>query len=126
MVVNAERQALEDFLESLHAADDGSTCFVVEGKRDVLALVDEGVSCVREIDTSVYLFCERIAKEYERVVILTDLDSEGKKLHAMMKECFSHMGIFVDEKPRELLFKTGLRQVEGLGRYKKRLMGKHD
>jgi 5S rRNA maturation endonuclease (ribonuclease M5) len=110
-------EALETFLEALHESDDGETVFIVEGKRDVAALKGAGVRSVMEIDTNLYLFCERVAKKWKKACILTDLDAEGKRLYGKVKGYLVRNGVRIDEKPRELLFKTELRQVEGLGRH---------
>lgn len=111
---------LEEFLETLEEADDGETCFVVEGRRDVAALEDVGVSNVKEVDTNLYLFSERVAKHYEKAVILTDLDAEGKRLYGKLRAYLSRHGVLIDDKPRDALWRTQLRQVEGLAGYRSR------
>lgn len=107
-------ESLEAFLEALRKADDGRTLFIVEGKRDVAALKEQGVRNVAETDTNLYLFCERVAKKWKRACVLTDLDAEGKRLHGKIRGHLTQMGVHVVDEPREALFKTTLRQVEGL------------
>ncbi len=50
-------------------------------------------------------------------MILTDLDSEGKKLYGKLKKQLSNFGIKIDNELRDLLFKTKLRQIEGMKNY---------
>ncbi|MBW2982944.1 hypothetical protein KY327_01420 [Candidatus Woesearchaeota archaeon] len=108
---------LSGFLDALDVADDGETCFVVEGLRDVAALEDVGVANVEEVDTNLYLFSERVARRYRKAVILTDLDAEGKRLYGKLRAYLSQHGVRLDDKPRDALWRTQLRQVEGLGGY---------
>jgi 5S rRNA maturation endonuclease (ribonuclease M5) len=111
----AGEEALEEFLSYMESLSD--VCVIVEGINDVRALKDIGVGVVEPIRGELSLFAERIASTHKRVVILTDLDSEGKKLYSALKKCFERLGVRVDDRPRELLFYTQLRQVEGLTRY---------
>ncbi|MFP4523736.1 MAG: hypothetical protein ACLFO2_00265 [Candidatus Woesearchaeota archaeon] len=111
------QHSLSEFLDALEEFDDGDTCFVVEGRRDVAALKDVGVANVEEVDTNLYLFSERVAGRYGKAVILTDLDAEGKRLYGKLRAYLSQHGVKVEDKPRDALWQTELRQVEGLGRY---------
>ncbi|MBD3209104.1 hypothetical protein GF367_01640 [Candidatus Woesearchaeota archaeon] len=111
-------EPLRAFLDALHAADDGKTCFIVEGKRDVAALGEQGIRHVRELDNNLYLFAERVAGSFGKAVVLTDGDAAGKQLYGKLRGYLIRNGVKVNDAPRELLFLTGLRQVEGLGTYR--------
>lgn len=91
---------------------------IVEGKRDREAL--EYIGRENNIFTiaqqPLYKVMEAItAKE---IIVLTDLDAEGKKLFAKINRYCQQHSIKVDNKPREFLFKhTTLTQIEGLPHY---------
>ena len=56
----------------------------------------------------------------KKVLILTDLDKKGKQIYGRLKKDLNKRGVLVDDKLRNLLFKTDLRQIEGLKRYVER------
>ena len=107
-------ESLQTFVDALHKADDGKTLLIVEGKNDVKALQQARIDAVKELDTQLYLFCENVAARWKRAVLLTDLDAEGKRLYGKLKGYLTRMGVFIDEGPRDALWNTDLRQVEGL------------
>ena len=90
---------------------------IVEGVKDKRALVDFGIKRVKTLSRrALYKVVEEV-KDKE-VVLLVDLDREGKKLYAKLKDNFSQRGVKIDDKLRNFLFKeTKLRQIEGLKRY---------
>ncbi|MBW2970201.1 toprim domain-containing protein [Candidatus Woesearchaeota archaeon] len=90
---------------------------IVEGIKDVRALNALGITNVMSLKKPLFAVVEEVASKAKEVVILTDLDEEGKKLY---HELFVHLqkhGVKVDNRLREFLFKTELRQVEGLLSY---------
>ena len=104
---------------------------MLEKKKDMLTIV-EGTWDRKALETfgfSNVIMCERLAlfevvetvEKGARVQILTDLDAEGKKLYARLRSDFKQRGVFVDDELRELLFRTQLRQIEGLPGYLNRL-----
>lgn len=109
----------DDILDMLEQKKDVLT--VVEGTWDRKALEAFGFSTI--------IMCERLAlykvveivEKGSRVQILTDLDAEGKKIYARLRSDFKQRGVFVDDELRELLFRTQLRQIEGLKNYLDRL-----
>ena len=59
-----------------------------------------------------------LAEGVQEVVILTDLDQEGKKLYAYLFKHLNHFGVKVNNELRDYLFeKTQLRQTEGIVTY---------
>ena len=107
----------EDVLELVEKKKDILT--IVEGKWDKIALQDLGFTNI--------VMCERLAlykvvelvEKGSCVQILTDLDAEGKKIYARLNSDFKQRGVYVDNELRELLFKTQLRQIEGIVSYLK-------
>ena len=101
----------QDVFEHIERKRDVLT--ICEGKRDVLALRRLGFSRVQEIDRPLYEVVERIEKG-STVQLLTDLDAEGKKLFSRLNSDLRQRGVRIDNELRELLFRTDLRQIEGL------------
>ena len=87
---------------------------IVEGRKDkeaVEALGAGNVFCLNH--RPVY----EVAARSRKVVILTDLDREGKKLYGKIRTHLQRLGVEVDNYFREfLLRKTKIRQIEGLRR----------
>ncbi|MBU0980853.1 MAG: topoisomerase [Nanoarchaeota archaeon] len=106
---------LTDWVESLK---ESKKAIVVEGKKDVRALAAFGIEAFPIEGRSVLEAAEAIAAKSEDCVILTDLDKEGRRLYSMLKHYLSQMGVRIDNKFREWLFReTKLRQIEGLVSY---------
>jgi len=94
---------------------DNNLLVIVEGKKDRKALQELGVEKVMTLDTH-HKLVEKVTEK--EVVLLVDLDKEGKKLYGKLKDIFSRRGVKVNDKLRHYLFKnTTLRQIEGLTRY---------
>ena len=92
--------------------------FIVEGKKDERALRNLNVDNIEVLKGPIFSFIERIAKSNRKVVILTDLDSEGKKLYSVLARGLIERGVIVDNYFREYLYNnTKLRQIEGLDSY---------
>jgi len=91
---------------------------IVEGKKDKIALEKLGINNIYTIKEPLYKLCEDLSKKYNSVIILTDLDKEGKKLYSKLKGNLERNGVKVDDKFRKYLFKeTQLTQIEGLTKY---------
>jgi 5S rRNA maturation endonuclease (ribonuclease M5) len=89
---------------------------IVEGESDKAALQKFGFCNVRAVNsTPLYKFVESI-KEKE-VVILTDLDREGRRIYGQLSSALQERGVRIDNSLRNALFKTQLRQIEGLPKY---------
>ena len=86
---------------------------LVEGIKDKKALESLGfVNVVTLKNRPLFEVVESIGEK--EVVVLTDLDREGKKLFSILRKGFQRRGIKVDTKLRVALFKTGVRQIESL------------
>ena len=108
---------MKEWLEKLR---DSKKLIIVEGKKDKAALEKLGVMNVVAISRKpLYSFIESI--ESEEVVILTDLDKEGRKLYSVLKNGLQERGVKVDTYFREYLFKNSkIAQIEGLYHYFKK------
>ena len=108
---------LNDFIEKLKKAK----LIIVEGKKDKAALESLGIKNIFVLNGPLYKNIEEISKHKE-VVILTDLDKEGRKLFSRLNSRLQERGIKVDNSFREFLFKeTKLRQIEGIDGYFRKL-----
>lgn len=110
-----EPEEQTDFINALSATDK---IVVVEGRKDRKALEGIGVKKIFCIDKKpLYKVAEEVAEKCKEAILLTDLDREGRKLYGKLKEMLSNLGVEIDNKFREYLFReTKIRQIEGLCR----------
>jgi 5S rRNA maturation endonuclease (ribonuclease M5) len=95
---------------------------IVEGKKDKIALEHFNIKEIVTLKKGIFETCEDISKKSKEVAILTDLDSEGKKLYSEIYENLTRNHVKVDNSFRNFLFKeTELRQIEGLTKYIEKL-----
>jgi 5S rRNA maturation endonuclease (ribonuclease M5) len=104
----------EEVQKLLDGIRQKNTLVIVEGLKDVRALNVLGITNILSLKKPLYAVVEEIAAVAKEVVLLTDLDGEGKKLYNVLARDLQKHGVKVDNKLRELLFKTPLRHVEGL------------
>ena len=106
---------LKDEISKLKKSDK---LIIVEGKKDIIALNNLGIKNTIEINDSLELFSEKIAKNNKEIILLTDLDNEGKKIYSKLNHYLSQQGVKIDNSFRNFLFKkTKLTQIEGLDKY---------
>ena len=106
----------EEILEELENIKEKNYLIIVEGKKDKNALNSFHICNVITLENRpLFEIVESI--DEKEVVILTDLDSEGKKLYAKLRHELQKKGIKVHNKIRNLLFKSKLRTIEGLDTY---------
>jgi 5S rRNA maturation endonuclease (ribonuclease M5) len=111
--------ALDQWLEKLR---EEQPFVIVEGPKDRESLNKLGITDVITLrGKPLFKVVERTASLTDEVVILTDLDEEGKKIYGRLKADLQKHGVRIDDRFRHFLFKeTDLRQVEGLFRYAQR------
>ena len=107
---------MQDWLDRLK---NSKKIVLVEGEKDKIALKKLGVkNAIAIARKPIFEFIEEIAEKNKEVIILTDLDDEGKKLYSKLKNGFQRYGIKVDNKFREELFRnTHISQIEGIFRH---------
>ena len=107
-----------EFVQLLQKMLDSDAAIIVEGKKDRAALEKLGIPGSRIVALNqkpLFVVAEAVASDYMAVAILTDLDSEGKKLYGKLSALLQQLGVKVDNKMRNFLFKsTRLRQIEGI------------
>lgn len=110
----------EGILNGVQEIIDKGMLVIVEGKKDKKALEELGVKRILVLDVR-YKTVEKVMNEKE-VVLLVDLDEEGKKIYHELKRELMRFGVNVDDRLRKFLFKnTKVRQIEGLARYLERI-----
>jgi len=117
---------LEKVLDELRELSE-SIPVIVEGRRDVQALKRLGIrNNVRALHggSSIMTFCESVALEHSRAVILTDWDKRGGRLARNLKDGLEANGVTTLEKIRTqivILSKKEVKDVEGLPTFIERL-----
>lgn len=111
-------------IELLQAEENtGNSIILVEGKKDKKAIERLGLKnilCVNNANCSLsglFGFVEGIDRNIKEAAILTDLDKEGKRIYHKLKQLLQARRIKINDKLRNALFKTELRQIEGLYNY---------
>ena len=112
----------DELLTEIKKLKQENLLIIVEGNNDKISLEKLGLHNVYSINKRAMYKIIDDAKEYEEVIILTDLDNEGKKLYKVLSVKLNELGVKVNNKFRHFLFKhTSVRQVEGLFSYMQRL-----
>ena len=101
-----------EITEEILRISESGTKIIVEGKKDKESLMKLGLSNIIVLNKPLYAVTESI--DDETVVILTDLDPEGRKLYHKLKSWLSSRGVKVDDTLRRLLFKAKVRNIEAL------------
>ncbi len=106
---------LQEFFDSLYKEYSLGSAVLVEGPGDREALSFFGfVDRVFVIDDNLELLAESLSSRFERIVLLTDLDSQGSFLARRLSSALQRRGVKVNLGVRLLLSRTPVKQVEGL------------
>jgi 5S rRNA maturation endonuclease (ribonuclease M5) len=108
-------QELNDLIEK---AINSNELVIVEGKKDKRALVKLGFKRVKIISKPLFEVVEDVSNE-KKVILLVDLDKEGRKIYSRLKKDLIRNGVKIDDELRKALFRTKLRQIEGICTYLK-------
>ena len=109
---------MEDFILHIEKLKNSDAAVIVEGKKDRQALEKLGITNIFELSKRpLFAVIEDIADKYNECVILTDLDRQGKQLFGKLNSGLSRNGVRVNNTFRNFLFRTKLRQVEGIVAY---------
>ncbi|MFH1063484.1 MAG: hypothetical protein V1729_00220 [Candidatus Woesearchaeota archaeon] len=110
-------QEILDWLEKLKSSPK---LIIVEGIKDKSALIKLGIPKQRIITLTkpIFAVAEDTAALTKDIILLTDLDIEGKKLYTDLKQNLTRLGIQVDTYFREFLFRNSkLSHIEGIDTY---------
>ena len=95
---------MEEWKEKLQHTEK---LIIVEGKKDFGALTSLNIKNIFVLNNKpLYQFVEEIALLTKDVIILTDLDSEGKKLYSILRNDLQKNGVKIDKNFREFLIKN--------------------
>ncbi len=114
------KQEFQEFLKELRYESEKSR-IIVEGINDKKALEKFGIKNIITLKKPLYAVVEQIVEEGRPCIILTDLDKKGKELYLRLSSYLKQFGIKIWDAPREFLFRTELRQIEGLPKYLEKL-----
>jgi len=103
-----------DLLSELERVRNLNLLVVVEGKKDKFALEHFGISNIIILNRPLYQIVEDIVSKAKVVVLLTDLDVEGRKLYSDLNSNLQKFGVKIDNRLRKCLLRSPLRHVEGL------------
>ena len=115
------KREFEEFLDKLRQSSEGKMV-LVEGMKDKKALESLGVKNIMTLKKPLYAVIEDIVSSGKECIILTDLDKQGKKIYAQISSKLKQFGVKIDDSFRNFLFKTKLRQIEGIVSYLEKLM----
>jgi len=107
----------EELLVLIDDIKEKDLLVLVEGIKDKKALEKLGISNIMTLKKPLYAVVEQIAESFKEVVLLTDLDEEGKKLYHQLSKDLQKHKVKVNNELRKFLFKTKLRHIEGLATY---------
>lgn len=107
-------EVIAEIHELLEDIKSKNLLVVVEGIKDRRSLESLGINNILTLKKPLYAVVEEIASRAKEVVLLTDLDDEGKKLYHVLSRDLQKHGVKIDNRLRSLLFKTEVRHLEGL------------
>jgi len=114
---------LVDLVKELNDLSEEGAAILVEGKRDAAALAGLGYAgpvYTVSILTSTAAAREKLRREVSTMIILTDLDSEGRRLASRYVRFLSHEGISASLAQRRRLSKASrgvFLHIENLRRF---------
>jgi len=100
---------IEEWLEELKKADK---LIIVEGKKDKQLLEKQGLTNIMTFSNTPHFKIEEIQEK--EVIILTDLDAQGRKLFSILKHHLQKRGVKIDNRFRDFLFQTNVSHIEGI------------
>ena len=112
-------EQLEELIQELRQQSDEGAAIIVEGKRDRHALRELGIAGPIRLGTqkSLLELCEEVAREYSKVIVLTDWDEKGDKLARLMAEFLNNAGTSVNTDIRQkikALVRKRIKDIESM------------
>lgn len=108
----------ENIIKNIGTIKDMNYLVIVEGKKDMKTLNNFGINNVVSLKNRPLFEIVENVNDRE-VVLLTDLDSEGRKLFNKLRHLLQRRGVKINNILRNNLFRTKLRNIEGLDSYLK-------
>lgn len=121
--IEKEREIFQKIISKL-LEESETHAIIVEGPHDKSALEALGVVNVHAIGSMPeYEFAENIARDFREVILLLDLDKEGKRKTHHLTEVFQSLGVKVERRYANEIRKTELRNIEGIMTHIKKIGG---
>jgi len=109
---------MDDFILQIEKLKKLEAAVIVEGKKDREALEKFKINNIFELSKRpLFAVIEDVSDKHDECVILTDLDRQGRELFGKLNSGLSKNGVKVNNTFRNYLFRTKLRQIEGLVGY---------
>lgn len=108
---------IDDIVEILADIRSKNILVIVEGKKDERSLAELGISNVLTLGPPLFEVVELVASKAKEVVLLVDLDVEGKKLYSSLSKDLMKHGVKIDDRLRKALFRSDVRHIEGLSSF---------
>ena len=107
---------MQDWIHKLQKSD---SLIIVEGKKDKQALEKLGIDNIETLNgRPTYQLVEDILEKTKKVIILTDLDKEGKIFYHRIKHNLQKKKIKIEDGFRQFLFKkTNISCIESLPKF---------
>lgn len=117
-MVVVSRENIEELRHELAKLKQSGKLVVVEGLKDMRSLAKFGLKNIMALKKPIYAVVDNIAAAAKECAILTDLDSEGKKLYGALKKELQKQGVKIDDKLRNFISKnTPVKHIEGLATF---------
>lgn len=112
------KKELQEVIEEIYEIieKEKNTLVIVEGRKDKKALEELGFNNVVAVNSRPWYEVAESVKE-EKVMVLTDLDIKGKQIYSYLSKHLKDRGVYINDELRELIFRTDLRQIEGIVNY---------
>jgi len=104
-------QSFEEFYSKLRK---NNSVKIVEGKKDKKALESLEINNVFSLNGKPLYKIIEVFENEEEIILLTDLDHEGKKLYSYLSKQFQKNKIKINNKFREFLFENRISHIESL------------
>lgn len=109
-------QTFQDWINKLKKSD---SLIIVEGKKDKQALRKLGITNIETLNgRPTHQLIEDISSKTKKVIILTDLDKEGKIFYHNIKHNLQKKKVKIEDGFRQFLFKkTNISCIESLPKF---------
>ncbi|MDM7273325.1 toprim domain-containing protein [Sulfurihydrogenibium azorense] len=96
-------------------SQDNYTCVLVEGKRDLKKLSSYGISNIIVLQGKKYYdVVESILNNFNKCIILFDVDKHGDKMFQKFSQMLKAEGIQVDSSYRDYIKSLNIEEIENL------------
>ena len=118
MYKNRIKTTIDKLRVLIEEIKEENALIVVEGKNDKKSLEELGFTNIKPIaGKPQHIFLNELLNENSLIVILTDLDKEGRKQYGRICEYAERNGLRVDMRLRKVIAKLPVKQIESLANF---------